>query len=327
MGDILNQRRAQTADRIKHLQTEVSRAEQLCQGVACVYVTGSFGRREASTHSDLDLFIVGLGTHKDPELSRLNQILVKADLIDASKKLRLPEFSGDGEYLTHHTVAELLESLGKPEDDASNTFTARLLLLLESSPLIGEPEYNRIVEDVIASYWRDYEKNKNDFVPAFLANDILRMWRTFCVNYEARTERVPDEQKAKGKVKNFKLKHSRLLTCYSGLLYLLAVYGRHKTVSPGDAMAMIGLTPTERLDWLLGEKDFSHAHAGIAKLLGQYERFLDATNCDERTIVQQFMDKEKSRAYMEAAYQFGDGVFHVLNSIGAGNRFHRLLVV
>jgi len=214
MGELLK-RRQETTERIEKLRSELTRAARLCGETACVYMTGSFGRGDASTHSDLDLFIVGQGTREEPALSRLNQILVKADLIEANKKIGLPEFSGDGEYLTHHTVGELLGTLGKPEDDANNTFTARLLLLLESAPLIGEVAYRRIVDDVIASYWRDYQGNKSNFVPAFLANDILRMWRTFCVNYEARTQSVPPERKAKRSLKNYKLKHSRLLTCYS----------------------------------------------------------------------------------------------------------------
>lgn len=99
--------------------------------------------------------------------------------------------------------------------------------------------YQEIIEEVIAAYWRDYEDHKTDFMPAFLANDILRLWRTFCVNYEARTVREPDETKAKGKLKNYKLKHSRLLTCYSAILFLLAVYARQQTVKPSDAVAMI----------------------------------------------------------------------------------------
>ena len=40
---------------------------------------------------------------------------------------------------------------------------------------------------------------KDEFMPAFLANDILRLWRTFCVNYEARTQTEPAEKKAKRK--------------------------------------------------------------------------------------------------------------------------------
>lgn len=327
MGELLDQRRAQTANRIKLLQAEVTRAEQLCRDAGCVYVTGSFGRSEASTHSDLDLFIVGLGTHKDPALSRLNQILVKADLIEASKKLKLPEFSGDGEYLTHHTVAELLETLGKPEDDARNTFTARLLLLLESSPLIGEPEYNRIVDDVIASYWRDYERNKNDFVPAFLANDILRMWRTFCVNYEARTQSVPPQKKAKRSLKNYKLKHSRMLTCYSGLLHLLALFSKNGTVSPTDAASMIRRTPTERLEWMVSQPELKEARSTLENLIEAYERFLSNTDASEDELVEKFLDKNIKKQYWKSSFEFGDLIFQAFSLIGNNNRFHRLLVV
>jgi hypothetical protein len=258
-------------------------------------MTGSFGRGESSRHSDLDLFIVGQGTREAPALSRLNQILVKADLIEASKKLGLPEFSGDGEYLTHHRVGELLDTLGKPEDDVNNTFTARLLLLLESAPLIGETAYARIVDDVIASYWRDYQNNKSEFVPAFLANDILRMWRTFCVNYEARTQSVPPEKKAKRSVKNYKLKHSRLLTCYSGLLYLLAVFSSKGTVSPTDAEFMIKLSPTQRLEWMLVQPELANARETLGKLIAGYERFLANTDASEDEMAARFLDKRRSR--------------------------------
>src|SRR5438552_17572008 len=110
-------------------------------------------------------------------------------------------------------------------------------------------------------------------MPAFLANDILRMWRTFCVNYEARTQSEPPRKKAKRKLKNYKLKHSRLLTCYSALLYLLVVFSKHKTAHPTDALEMVKLTPTERLEWIQKETGLSK----IAELLACYERFLEET--------------------------------------------------
>lgn len=132
-------------------------------------------------------------------------------------------------------------------------FTARLLLLLESCPLVGEAIYGDVVEEVISAYWRDYEDHRDDFVPAFLTNDILRLWRTFCVNYEAGTDREPPERKAKGKLKNFKLKHSRMLTCYSAILFLLYKYMLHGTVTPDDALEMTKRTPTIRLEQLLSE--------------------------------------------------------------------------
>jgi hypothetical protein len=151
-------------------------------------------------------------------------------LIEATRALGIPEFSGDGRYLMHYSVQDFTKTLGTPEDDVTNTFTARLLLLLESRPLLESAVYRDVTEEVIVAYWRDYADHKTDFMPAFLANDILRLWRTFCVNYEARTARVPDREKAKGKLKNYKLKHSRLLTCYSALLYLLTVYSKQQTV-------------------------------------------------------------------------------------------------
>ena len=218
--------------------------------------TGSFGRREASAFSDLDVFIVARSDASNADgrpqslLKPLDAIIIKANLIQAARDLGFPDFTGDGRYLIQYAVHDFTETLGTPEDDVTNTFTARLLLLLESFPLFGAPVYNDVVGEVITEYWRDYEDHQNDFVPAFLANDILRLWRTFCVNYEARTERQPEVEKAKGKLKNYKLKHSRMLTCYSALLCLLAVYARGKTVSPKDALEIISQTPTERLDAL-----------------------------------------------------------------------------
>lgn len=327
VGELLERRRKRAAERIKGLQERLAGAEKLCGDKVCVYATGSFARGEASEYSDLDIFIVGEGTPEKPALAPLDEILIKADLIETIRELKIQDFSGGGEYLTHHTETELIKSLGTPEDDANNTFTARLLLLLESSPLLGERAYHQITQKVISAYWRDYQDHKTEFTPGFLANDILRMWRTFCVNYEARTQSDPPDKKAKRKLKNYKLKHSRLLTCYSALLYLLAVFARNGTVSPTDAVEMIGLSPTARLEWLLQQNDCSDAHPAIQELIGRYEEFLQRTDEAEEKLVLRFMDKEQSAQMFKTASDLGNSVFDALEAIGKRNRFHRLLVV
>lgn len=327
MGELAD-RRIDTKARIATLRNELQETAARCADRACVYATGSFGRGEASKHSDLDLFIVGkVDDQGERLLKRLDEICIKADLIEVTRKLGIPEFSGDGRYLEHYTVHEFTKTLGTPEDDVTNTFTARLLLLLESCPLLETKVYDDVTDRVIAAYWGDYADHKTDFMPAFLSNDILRLWRTFCVNYEARTARVPDLEKAKRKLKNYKLKHSRLLTCYSALLYLLAIFVQQKTVSPTDAAAMMRLTPTERLEWLLQQGSLARAHNSISKLIAKYEDFLKATSAAEEQLVDRFLDKNTSREYMGAASTFGDLVYEVLTSIGEGNSFHRLLVV
>src|SRR5260370_27284273 len=152
----LPDRRCETATRIAKLCGRLKAAESLAAGKACVYATGSFGRCEASPYSDLDLFIVGKRDGKPvPDgiegslLKRLDEICIKADLIEVTRTLKIPEFSGDGRYLAHYSVHEFTNTLGTPEDDGSNTFTPRLLLLLESRPLVGSSVYQEVTEEVV----------------------------------------------------------------------------------------------------------------------------------------------------------------------------------
>lgn len=334
MGQIA-ERRAYTESRTQELQAALGNAQALLGDKACVYATGSFGRLEASRESDLDLFIVGKAVPSiadedkinASQLRRLDEICVKAELIQATRDLEFPDFDGDGKYLAHYSVDELTKTLGKPDDDAKNTLTGRLLLFLESRPLLGRGVYSSIIDEVIAAYWRDYGDHKSDFMPAYLTNDILRLWRTFCVNYEARTARKPDENKIKGKIKNYKLKHSRMLTCYSALLYLLAIYSREETVSPQDASDMTKLTPTERLEWLLDQEKFKGAGDNVKRLLAQYEQFLEHTSRGDKALTEIFTDPQRSAACMAESYRFGDLMYETLVAVGSGTKLFRLIMV
>lgn len=332
--DELERRRSYTNERLAEIRSALEASEATVRGRACVYATGSFGRGEASEYSDLDLFIVGLskGSEEDGEppvsmLKRLDEICIKADLIRLTRRLGFPDFSGDGKFLAHHSSFEFTKNLGAPYDDALNTFTARLLLLLESASLLELGVFEDLINDVLNSYWRDYDDHQGEFIPAFLANDILRLWRTLCVNYEAQTSSAPAEKKAKRKVKNYKLKHSRLLTCYSAILYLLASHKKRGTVDRDDALAMIRLSPTARIEWLLNEGEDGVAESMIKVLLNKYNRFLEVTNCHEDELWQRFMDEKVAKDYMNSAYDFGDSIFKIINKIGGETRFHRLLVV
>ena len=87
MEEILTARRTQSQERLKEFVSKLNRAEEIAGDKACVYATGSFGRSEASWHSDLDLFIVGRGTEEQRELKNLKEICLKAELIDATRQL------------------------------------------------------------------------------------------------------------------------------------------------------------------------------------------------------------------------------------------------
>jgi hypothetical protein len=326
-------RRTEVTERITTLKNSLKDADSKIGNQACVYATGSFGRLDASSHSDLDLVIVGLrdpaseGGAEKSLLTNLDAICLKARLIETIRTLGIRDFDGDGKYLRHYSAGFFTKTLGHPEDDLTNTFTSRLLLLLESKAVIGETTYNAVIFDVIRSYWRDYDDHKDSFVPAFLANDILRLWRTFCVNYEARTRSTPMEKKIKRRIKNYKLKHSRLLTCYSALIYMLHRFSLTGTVTPDDAIQMAHLTPAGRLEDVAKNSAGVDIQDNIGKILEKYELFLRTTNQSEDQLTTLFEDDMRFREYMANASKLGQSVFHALNAIGRENHFHRLIVV
>lgn len=329
---LLEERRRHVDSRLTALRAALTSGDVDLEGKACVYVTGSFGRGEASLHSDLDLFIVGL-TEGDGAgnprrlLSAIDEALLKADLIRAARSLGFPEFDREGGFLVHHSLRDLVGTLGHPQDDVVNTFTARLLLLLESQTLLGDRVYEHIIEKVGAAYWIDFEGREDRFIPAFLANDILRLWRTFCVNYEAFTKREPDREKAKRKLKNYKLRHSRLITCYSALAHLLETYRKNGTVRPEDVRHMVGQTPTGRLQSLVERHQGSVVAEHGSRCIELYEEFLTTTDAPQESMIETFLDRDKRRGLAEAENRFGDEMFGLLRSIDPEGGLFRLLVI
>lgn len=319
--------RSENQDRLSELGELLEQAKISLDNRACVYASGSFGRGEATKTSDLDLFIVGAGTQDKKPLPHLDEILIKAELINATRKLEIPDFDGDGRYLAQFSVEQLVESLGKPEDDANNTFTARLLLLLESTPIIGESQHEKAIKTIIGSYWRDYEDHASAFVPVFLANDILRLWRTFCVNYEANTQVITEQDTSKRRLKNYKLKYSRLLTCYSALLYMVARDRNSGTFTKDDALQMCKLSPTGRLEVLQHEAKCQNQAVTAGNLLDRYSNFLDEVAEGPDSLKEKLEDPDERRAHFGRATEFGDAMAEALKTFGKrGTLFRRLLV-
>lgn len=307
-------------EKLKSVMRSLIKAEELFGERVCVYATGSYGRLEAGPDSDLDLFIVS-DVHVESSgsvrrLSGIDEIKLQYHLITCVEKNGLPDFDGDGKYLSCHTFEEYVKYLGGPDDDAKNSLTGRLLLLLESKPILGSKEYDRLIDHVISKYFLDYPTNPTKFVPAFLFNDILRMWRTFCVNYEYKRKFGSPE----AKIKNLKLKYSRMLTCYSALLFLLHVYSKKETVDACDVKNMVLKTPTERI--LAVRDDCGYlcdasrdvVISSLSSALSDYSEFLEFMHDDTKTAsIQDGSIHEKWRA---KSYQFGEAMEKALSGIG-----------
>ena len=127
-----NERIASLQDAFKKLQ-DIPSAKDLT-----IYATGSYGRREARPHSDLDLFFLYSGSRKQSPLPRTTEITFFSEIIEQCTRLGFPDFSDGGKYLTIQYFDDVFPALGSPADDYENFFTARVLLLLESTCLFNK---------------------------------------------------------------------------------------------------------------------------------------------------------------------------------------------
>jgi hypothetical protein len=248
----LEEGRRFSEERIARIKEEIEKIGELKDKAEIViYATGSYGRLEATRRSDLDLFII----HRDTDQSSVPlpqsaQAIIRAEIVQIGRRVRLPDFSGDGEYLAVHSLKAILTQLGGRHDDSLNHFTARLLLLLESRPLFNEAAYETVLSEIIEAYFRDFHDHEEDFKPIFLVNDILRFWKTLCLNYENRRNIPTGDPAKKSKVylKNLKLKFSLLLTCFSTVIPLSAA----PNTTPEEIKALVSLPPLKRLELQVG---------------------------------------------------------------------------
>ena len=80
----------------------------------CLYITGSYGRFEASVHSDLDIFFMHKGAQHEAAVLPVQKTLIDAALIRTCRELGFPEFTGGGQYLTIHYLDDIRAQLGGP---------------------------------------------------------------------------------------------------------------------------------------------------------------------------------------------------------------------
>ncbi len=317
LAELLQKRRTFCEARLATLTERVSGVEELTsEPDLSIYVTGSYGRLEAREDSDLDLFFVSKAT---TPIDRITKILLDAELIRITRSLGFPAFSNDAQYLQIHLLDEMLDQLGGPEDDSRNFFTARMLLLLESRPVFGDANYRLILEKIIDSYFRDFHDHTGDFRPLFLVNDVLRFWKTMCLNYENKRNRGQDRaNKNKHHLKNLKLKFSRLLICFSTIIPLFA----SRANSREEVLDLTAIPPLQRLANLIKTDEQKRLYNQLVEL---YEIFLDVTSKPD--IADWIGVRENRRTVFPRADEFATTMFEFLRASLQSSEDIRFLVI
>ncbi|STR03367.1 Nucleotidyltransferase domain [Kingella potus] len=259
----------------------------------CIYTTGSLARLEATEKSDLDIFIIGEDAD-NYNYGKIDEIKIFSELIKINMELKFPEFSNDGEFLKIFKYNEVEKIIGSPNDDHHNWFTARMLLILESKCLYNEEKYNELIGRIIKFYLRD--KSKKDFKLYFLLNDILRFWRTLCLNYE-----VSRTQQKKWEKKNISLKFSRRLTVFATIIYICVF----QINSEDRLLEMIKKTPLDRLNESIEKLSGNCKIQNLfSKFKDEYDNFLNLkegydSNQDDKSIISELRKLSNSDTFRE----------------------------
>lgn len=217
-----------------------------------------------------------------------------------------------------------MDHLGDRDDDYLNHFTARLLMILESRCVSGQDTYEAVLKDILEAYFRDYPDHPKNFQPTFLVNDILRFWKTLCLNYEnKRNQQMTDNsRRVAQKIKNLKLKFSRMLTCFGSICYIVSQNGE---IDHEDIMKMSLLSPLERLEH--AARTFPKITNELQAAVREYEWFLTLTNVHEEKLKSSFSDRDVRTEAFDRAAKFGDCIYEITRHIAEENRYLRFLLV
>jgi hypothetical protein len=160
----------------------------------------------------------------------------------------------------------LIEQVGLDADTNTN-LTRRLLLLLESREVAGdahEESWNRVLGRYLDYGVKDYRP------PRFLLNDLVRYWRTICVDFEGKLAQAGGED-PKWVSRNAKLRTSRKLLFAGGLVPLLLCHLLRADEMPRFLTAWLSATPADRL--AAAFLQFDAVEEG-ARTLAAYDRWL-----------------------------------------------------
>jgi len=260
--------------------------EGLDRPAVSIVVAGSFGRLDASPESDLDYMVLTETQDKDTDE-------IKAAIREAAQEVGIQMPNPTGVFSEVIPITDMIEKTGSREDTLSS-LAQRMLLLMETKPLYNETLYRNVVDRILRKYLALVIDDPSKEA-LFFINDIIRYFRTICVNYEFNFWKEED----KWVMRNVKLRHSRILM-YAGLLFLVLNASKHTEHDDSKLayiLPRIELTPLEKIAHVY--KD-NHDHSA-SRVYSIYDVFLRKVSDPEirKALRADYEDRYSNPYYVE----------------------------
>lgn len=232
---------------------------EIIPGDAVAVTSGSYARREPTTGSDLDFFVLVPSMVDDPSW----MAAAEKEILKVVPKLP----STGGAFATITPMDDLSRNIGGDADSNQN-ITRRMLFLLEGEHLTNEQKFLEIRRTILSQYVDETREDHN--IAQYLLNDIIRYWRTMTVDYAFK---IKERGKAWA-VRNIKLVFSRKLL-YAGGLFSVAMTADRSSARKLEILEELFAMPAlERLQRICGEER-------TRVLVRSYDRFLSAIDDPE----------------------------------------------
>jgi hypothetical protein len=219
-----------------------------------IVLMGSWGRSEVTSGSDDDFMLLVRGDWREkvrPSKAEVETILDRSP-------------GEQGIFGKPVSSRVMIEKIGLEEDPNSN-LSRRMLFLLESVHATGEDIYDAVYKELLDRYLDQSVKSLH--VPRFLLNDVVRYWRTMCVDFAGKEREGPE----KWGLRNAKLRTARKMLFASGLLPVFECNDLERDQMTGFLRSQLEMPPVDRI-----ARAFLNHNAADpgGRALGAYDDFI-----------------------------------------------------